>query len=80
MLRATGLKHAYCRVGLSLLDRRIYPGFSSLSFLDENTAISNHFPLAKTTFILVGEAAVEGPAERGLEGEGGLQVASPTQA
>jgi hypothetical protein len=28
----------------------------------------------------VGEAAVEGPAERGLEGEGGLQVAPPTQA
>jgi hypothetical protein len=39
-----------------------------------------NFTPSKTTFIVVGEAAVEGPAERGLEGEGGLQVASPAQA
>jgi hypothetical protein len=38
------------------------------------------FAHVKTTFIIVGEAAVEGPAERGLAGEGSLQVASPTQA
>ena len=32
---------------------------------------------AKATFIIVGEAAVEGPEERGLAREGGLQVAPP---
>ena len=32
---------------------------------------------AKATFIIVGEAAVEGPEECGLAREGGLQVAPP---
>ena len=32
---------------------------------------------AKATFIIVGEAAVEGPEECGLAREGSLQVAPP---